>query len=241
MNEDTSAYWRRLLDLDKPLTADPLAEYRSWHRILRSFFFFLFKLLSVIFFPIKASGIENVPQNPPFIIASNHLSVADYPSVVAKLPSSLRDRLHALATKHFYDNPTARFFLKIGSNIIRIDTVLDFFPALRAAARVLRAGEPIFIAPEGTRSETGEVLPFKMGVGILAVELNVPVVPVYIKGTYEVIPSGAGMFRPGKISVYYGKPIDPAPYIEKKKTTQAYDVYKAFTEDLRARILELSK
>ena len=239
MNDDTSAYWRKLLELDKPLPFDPLAEYRSWHRILRSFFYFLFKILSIMFFPIKAYGIKNVPKSPPFIIASNHLSVADYPSVVAKLPSSLRDRLHALATKHFYDNPTARFIMKIGSNIIRIDTVEDFFPALRAAAKVLRAGEPIFIAPEGALSETGEVLPFKVGVGILAVELNVPVVPVYIKGTFEIMPPGSGMFRPGKISVYYGKPIDPAPYIEKKKTAQAYDVYKEFTEELRNRILGL--
>lgn len=241
MNGDTSAYWRKLLELDKPLPADPLAEYRSWHRHLRPFFYFLFKVLSVLFFPIQAAGMENMPARPPFILASNHLSVADYPSAVAKLPNAVRDRLHALATKYFYDNPAARFFMKIGSNVIRIDTVTDFFPALRAAACVLRAGEPIFIAPEGTRSETGELLPFKVGVGILAVELKVPVVPVYIHGTFEIIPAGAGMFRPGKINVVYGKPIDPAPYIEKKKTRQAYEVYKEFTEELRTRILELSK
>lgn len=229
------------MKLDEPLSPDPLAEYRSWHGYLRSFFYFLFKVLSVMFFPIQARGMENVPKCPPFILASNHLSVADYPSVVAKLPNEIRDHLHALATKHFYDNPGARFFMKIGSNIIRIDTVEDFFPALRAAACVLRAGAPIFIAPEGTRSETGELLPFKVGVGILAVELNIPVVPVYIHGTFEIIPAGAGMFKPGKISVIYGRPIDPATYIEKKKTVQAYDVYKEFTEELRSRILELSK
>ena len=164
----------------------------------------------------------------------------DYAVLADVMGPAAREKLYPIATKLFYDNLIARFFMKITANIIRIDSVEDFFPALRSAATVLRLGKIVCIYPEGTRSETGEMMPFRVGVGTLAIEAEAPLVPVYIKGSIEVLPTGALFFRRGKISVFFGKPIDPKPYIEKKKTMQAYDVYKEITEELRKRIMELA-
>jgi len=241
VTEDTSAYWRKLLALDQPLPADPLMNYHSWLFSFNHLIFFLFGLISRFWAPIEAIGAENVPIKPPYILCPNHLSIIDYGAVVLPLPGHIRQFLYPLATKHYYDNPLSGTIIKMSTRAVRIDTMEDFFPALRAAAQILRAGKSVYLNPEGTRSATGELLPFKVGVGVLAVELNVPVVPVYIKGTFEIMKPGEAKINPGPIYVAYGKPIDPGDYIKLKEKMQAYDVYKAFTEELRKRIKELSR
>jgi 1-acyl-sn-glycerol-3-phosphate acyltransferase len=241
VTEDTSAYWRKLLALDQSLPPDPLKNYHSWLFGFNHLIFFLFGLISRFWAPITAIGAENVPLKPPYILCPNHLSVIDYGAVVLPLPARVRPDLYPLATKHFYDNPITGTIIKMAARAVRIDTMEDFFPALREAARILRAGRSVYLNPEGTRSPTGELLPFKVGVGILAVELNVPVVRVFIRGTYEILKPGSATIHPGPIQVAYGRPIDPMEFIKMKENMQAYDIYKAFTEELRRRILELSK
>jgi long-chain acyl-CoA synthetase len=241
VTEDTSAYWRKLLGLDQPLPSDPLKPYRSWLFNFSPLMFALYRLISRLVCPIQAVGVENVPVKPPYILCPNHLSIIDYGAVVLPLPGRVRRDLYPLATKHYYDNPLTGAIIKMSSRAVRIDTMEDFFPALRAAARILRAGKSVYLNPEGTRSVTGELLPFKVGVGILAVELNVPVVPISIRGTYEILKPGSAKVHPGPIKVAYGRPIDPIEFIKLKDKMQAYDVYKAFTEELRKRIKELSR
>ncbi|NQU17781.1 MAG: 1-acyl-sn-glycerol-3-phosphate acyltransferase [Candidatus Saganbacteria bacterium] len=238
MAAGTSSYWRKLLGLDQPADKDVFKKIHSPHEVLRPLFYFLFGLLSRLLFPIKVYGIENIPK-PPYIISPNHTSALDFAVVALCIGPKHRKQLYPLASKFFYDHLFPRFFMRTAANIVRIDTDQAFFPALREAGSILRLGRSVCIYPEGTRSQTGELLPFKVGVGILAVEANVPIVPVYTKGIYEILPSGALMFRPGKISIHFGKPIDPKPYIGKIKTTQAYDVYKEITDNLRAEILKL--
>jgi len=241
MSEDTSAYWRKLLELDKPLPFDPVRKYRAWYAFWRPFFFFLFEQISNLIFPVRARGLKNLKIKPPFILASNHTSTLDYSVLMLKVPRELSLRFFAQAARDYYDNALARFFMRSFTNVIRVDRMGDFFPALRAAAQVLRAGESIYIAPEAARSGSGELLPFKVGIGVLAVELNVPVIPAYIRGTHEIMPIGVWWPKKGMINITFGEPLYPTIYIEKKKSLQAYDVYKEFTEELRRRIVELSK
>ena len=68
---------------------------------------------------------------------------------------------------------------------------------------------PVLIYPEGTRSLTGKLQPFKLGVGVLACELNVPVVPTHISGSYQAMPKGSWFPRPAKVRVSFGPPISP--------------------------------
>jgi long-chain acyl-CoA synthetase len=239
VTEDTSAYWRKLFGIDE--VSDPKAarKFISPYKIFRPLFYALFGLVSRLLFPVKVYGLENLPP-PPYIIAPNHQSFLDFPSLAYALGPLGRD-LYALANKAYYDNPPARFCMFTAANVVRIDRENDFFPALKSAALLLKLGRPVVIFPEGTRSKDGTLLPFKVGVGTLAVEANVPLVPVYIKGTHKVMPRGAFLFRRGKISVIIGKPVYPKKYVKKEKKLPAYDVYKQITDELRSRVEALSK
>jgi long-chain acyl-CoA synthetase len=74
---------------------------------------------------------------------------------------------------------------------------------------VLRRGKILLAFPEGSRSRDGGIKEFKKGVGIIAKELNIPIVPVAISGTYEMLPSGKLFPKPSHVRVSFGKPIYP--------------------------------
>lgn len=240
IENDTSSYWRRLLDLDKPVPPELLDKYRSWNRFLRPGLYAMVDIFLHLYCPEKVLGIENLPDKPPYIIAPNHSSTLDYPTVAWAM-GKRKEELYVLATSFFYDNPWARFCFKVAANAVRINTEANFFSALGIAAKILGAGKAIYIHPEGLRTIDGKLLPFHPGVGVLAVETGVPLVPVHISGTWKSLPTGRIFPRPCPITVSIGEPIKMAPYIEKKKSVQAYDVYKEATEELRNRILALSQ
>lgn len=236
MIEGTSDYWRKLLKADEPVPAGFLKKFHSLLEIFRPLYHGIVYLLARYYFKIEVYGIENVPKEPPFIIAPNHVSILDYPISTYPLNRKLKNEIYTVAERHFYDRAAARIFMKIGTNTMRIDAAKDFFPALRAAANVIRSGKAIYINPEGTRSETGELLPFRVGVGVLAVETNCPILPVYIDGTYDAMRRGSLFPKPVKVRVYYGRPIYMEDFIEKKLAMQAYDVYKEVTDELFKRV-----
>lgn len=184
--------------------------------------------------------MENLPDRLPYLIAANHNSSMDY-ITVAWATGKSREELYPLVTKLFYDNPWAFFWIKVAANAVRIDTEKEFFPALRTAAGILRAGKSVYLNPEGTRSLDGNLLPFRPGVGVLAVETGVPIVPVYIHNTWKALPTGWIFPRPYPVSVSFGKLIKMDAYREKLNSMQAYDVYKEVTEELRKSIGNLQQ
>lgn len=238
-NQDTSSYWRRLLRLDEPLPSKFLEKYRTRHRFLRPLFYALVSIPLRFYCPEKIFGLENLPEGPPYILAPNHASSMDFVAVAWAM-GKRKEELYPITTKLYYDDPWARFWIKVAANAVRIDTEENFLPALRTAAQILKAGKAVYIHPEGLRTTDGKLLPFRPGVGVLAVETGIPIVPVYLSGTWKVLPTGSIFPRPYPVSVSFGKPISMDPYIEKKKSIQAYDVYKEVTDELRNRILELS-
>jgi 1-acyl-sn-glycerol-3-phosphate acyltransferase len=237
-SKDTSAFWRKLLDLDRPLAPRLLSKYKSRHRILRPIVSGMLNLLLRFYCREKIVGIENIPAGSPFIIATNHSSSLDYATIAFALKKKA-DELYPITTKLFYDHFFTGFWIRAAANAVRIDLEADFFVALREAAKVLRAGKSVYINPEGKRSLTGEILSFHAGVGVLAVESGVPIIPVCINGTLAALPPGKILPRPKPITVTIGEPIQMQPYIEKKQTVQAYDVYKEVTEELRNRVISL--
>lgn len=239
-DQDTSAYWLKLLEVDEPVPADFPERYRTPHRFLRTLFYGIVSFVLRFYCPVKIKGLENLPVKPPYIIAANHASSMDF-VVVAWAMGKRKEELYPLVTKLFYDNPWALFWIRVAANAVRIDTEKSFFPALRVAVKILKAGKSAYINPEGTRTIDGKLLPFRPGVGLLAVETGVPLVPVYLRNTWKVLPTGWIFPRPYPISVSFGKPIEMEVYRKKLKTVQAYDVYKAVTEELQKRVSELSR
>ena len=79
--------------------------------------------------------------------------------------------------------------------------------AFETAIEKVKAGEPVVIFPEGTRTPHGHLQPGKLGLGVIVAETKCPVIPVFISGTYEVLPPGARWIRCRPVSVHFGEPI----------------------------------
>jgi len=239
MSDGTSGYWRKLIRIDEPVPVDFLKEFRSPQEMFRPLFYAIINSMCKVYWRVGVSGLENIPKNPPCIIAPNHSSALDQTMVSYAIGREKREQLYTLAVKHFYDRPVARIFMKMAANVMRIDSEEDFFPAIRAAVKVLKLGRSIYINPEGTRSQTGELLPFRVGVGLLAVETGVPIVPAYVDGTFRSMPPGSVFPKPSKVTVTFGKPIFMDEYIKRVRTERAYDVYKAVADELFKRVSSL--
>jgi len=177
----------------------------------------LIRFIGKVFYRLRGHNLEALPPSGPYILAPNHVSYFDYPAVAGTLPATIRRQAYLIGKQEVYGNLLGRVLSSI-HRVIPVDRAGDAMQALRSAAGVLKSGKILYLHPEGTRSPTGHLQAFKQGVAILACELGVPVVPVYIKGTYDVYPKGLKMPRMFQFSrlrrycveVCYGNPIDPA-------------------------------
>jgi len=239
MSEATSSYWRKILDLDGPTDENLLNSYRSKLEVLRPAYFGLIGFLCRLYCRVEVFGLENIPAEPPYIIAPNHTSVLDQTIVSYAIGSERRDKMYTLASKHFFDNPFFRTFMRIAANVVRLDREEDFFTALRTAAKLIKLGRAVYINPEGTRSKTGDLQPFKVGVGVLAVETGAPIIPVYIEGTFKSLKRGNIIPKPHKVKVFFGEPILMDGYKKRLASEPAYDVYRSVTEELFKRVSSL--
>jgi len=153
-------------------------------------------------------GLENLPETGPFIIAPNHLSYADAPSVMAAVSWKISSQTFFLGASEYFGGVVSSRVAKL-IQVIPVDMDTRLYNALQLSAYVLRQGKILCVFPEGTRARDGKLHEFKKGVGIIAKELNVPIVPVAISGTYEMLPSGKTFPVPSKVTVVFGKPIFP--------------------------------
>ncbi|MDP4206453.1 MAG: lysophospholipid acyltransferase family protein, partial [Bacteroidota bacterium] len=101
-------------------------------------------------------------------------------------------------------------FMANKNNVIVMDVKKDLMESIQKLAEVLKSGNKIVIFPEGTRTKTGDLGEFKKTFAILSKELNIPVVPVSVKGAFKAFPQGARFPRPcTKIEINFLKPITP--------------------------------
>jgi 1-acyl-sn-glycerol-3-phosphate acyltransferase len=144
------------------------------------------------------------------VVVANHSSHADTAVLLAALPAGAQP-LFAAAADYWFDVPVRRF---VASSLIGVLPVrrsgADTYAQLLAAARpALKAGRTVVIYPEGTRSTDGKVGEFRSGALRLARDCRVPVVPVAVLGTAEVLPKGAGFISHAPMQVRIGEPVDP--------------------------------
>jgi len=105
--------------------------------------------------------------------------------------------------------------------------------SLDEAAKKIAAGTSVIIFPEGTRSQDGTLHDFKAGAMILAIKSGVPIVPVAILGTYEILPKGKLMMTPGKVQIRMGKPIETKNFGSRDKHDLAKVSQKEVSELLK--------
>lgn len=161
-----------------------------------------------IYFRLKGEGTENIPDGP-FILAPNHQSFLDGLFVSVFLKNRVMKNTYFYAKEKHVRNRFIRAFA-VRNNVIVMDINKDLKESLQKLAEVLKSGKNIIIFPEGTRTNSGKLGSFKKAFAILSSELNVPVVPVSIKGAFEALPKGSKIPRPWKrIHVKFHKPIYP--------------------------------
>jgi len=198
----------------------------------------LIKVITKIFFRLKVEGIESLPEKGPYIIAPNHTSYLDGFSVVAALPSKSFADLYTLGLQKYFTGRFKESFARL-AHVIPIDPETYLNRALQMSSYMLRNGKSLLIFPEGGRSYDGELMEFKKGVGILSMELNVPVVPTCIKGSFEALPKGAIWPKFAGIKVIFGKPLYPSDLVMSNKP-EGIDDYQFFANELRERVKELT-
>jgi long-chain acyl-CoA synthetase len=197
------------------------------------------------YFNLEVRHAERIPAEPPYLLAANHSSHLDAPAILASIElargSEAARKLHVLGARdYFFDTPLKRWFFSTFLNVVPIEREETSLAGLRMVKRILSAGESALIFPEGTRSRTGEIDAFKPGLGLLARELEVPIVPVHIHGTFPSLPAGRILPRPGKIVVAFGEPVTMDAY--RGDGAPARDeIYRRIAADVRETIVELGR
>jgi long-chain acyl-CoA synthetase len=178
--------------------------------------------------------LENL-AGPVFFVA-NHLSYFDQPSVMFALPPKIRYSTATAAWAEFFfgdyhgfDRVWRRFCYEYGSvffNLFPLPQSQGFSGSLKHMGTLVDAGVSLLIFPEGAHSRDGKMQPFQMGLGIMVKELGIPVVPIKISGTEQVLPPDANFPKRGRVTVTFGKPLrfryeDPAEIVE--QTRQAVE------------------
>jgi 1-acyl-sn-glycerol-3-phosphate acyltransferase len=143
------------------------------------------------------------------IVVANHSSHADTAVLLAALPSKAKP-LFGAAADYWFDVPVRRFIATSLAGVLPVRrSGGGSYDALLAAVRpALKAGRTVVIYPEGTRSTDGSIGEFRSGAIRLARECGVPIVPVAVTGTGDVLPKG-GRWSPAPMEVHIGEPIDP--------------------------------
>ena len=144
------------------------------------------KIIEFLLFNLTTVNYENTEQIPaegPVIIVTNHLSRLDIPVL---LGNPIRPEITALVAKKYQSRPFFRFILDT-FGIIYIDRTRADFGAFREARSVIKSGTAMGIAPEGTRSDDQQLAQAKNGAAMLAMQLQVPIVPVGISGTEDAL------------------------------------------------------
>ena len=127
---------------------------------------------------------------------------------MAALPWKIASQTFFLGATVYFGGSLTSIVAK-GIQVIPVDMESRLYNALQLSAYVLRNRRILCVFPEGQRSRDGSLKEFKKGVGIIAKELKVPVIPVAIEGTYRMLAPGKAFPRPAKVRITFGKPIQP--------------------------------
>lgn len=195
----------KVLDERQMRLLEPLGTLSS---AIATVFFSLNRLLMRTVFRLQVQGLENLPEGQ-FVITPNHLSHLDSFAIAAALNNKqLRNTYWAAWTGVAFKNPLRRLLSRLAHSL-PIDPDRAVASSLAFGALALQRRRNLVWFPEGQRSDTGKLQPFKPGIGMLLDRSPVPVVPVFIHGTYEAMPVGRKLPVPTPLGVVFGKPLDP--------------------------------
>jgi len=158
---------------------------------------------------VETIGLDKIDPAKTYIFMSNHTSNLDPPILLPLIPR----RTSVMAKKELFSYPILGETMRMGS-LVPVDRGNRDagIAAVREAAEVIRQGINMTIYIEGKRSFDGKLLPFKKGPFYLAEECNVPVIPVTIVGTHDLMPKARFQIKPGTVKILFHDPIEPKDF-----------------------------
>ncbi|MFQ5846122.1 MAG: AMP-binding protein [Candidatus Methylomirabilales bacterium] len=233
--------WSEILAGEPPeaVQAEIAAGKKPWALFVTFLSRALLHLVFRLFCRLRVHGFTHVPDRGPYLITPNHASYVDAFALGVALPLRMVRHLHFLGFQQFFQNPVSAMFGR-AFRVIHVDAEAYLFQALRAAAHVLRQGETLCIFPEGARSIDGEIKPFKKGGAILAKELNLPLLPTRIIGSFEIWPRGRRLPRPHPLVIIFGPPVTVEELLAQEPIPPGADLYQVIAARLRDRVAALA-
>ncbi|HXN75080.1 MAG TPA: lysophospholipid acyltransferase family protein [Gemmatimonadaceae bacterium] len=183
-------------------------------------------VLKAVGIKVRVHGMENLSTGQPYIFASNHVSWFDVPSLAKVLP-----RNKFIAKSELFKVPIfGRAMRSVGMVEIQRENRKAAFGAYDVAAERIRAGNSVVVFPEGTRGHAYPLRPFKKGPFVLAIAAGVPIVPIIVHGTIEIMPRSTLWAHPGTIDVHLLEPVTT--------TSVDYDHREALMKTVRTRMAD---
>jgi 1-acyl-sn-glycerol-3-phosphate acyltransferase len=173
---------------------------------------------------VRVHGMENVKSGEPHIFASNHVSWFDVPALAKVLP-----RYKFVAKAELFKVPIFGSAMRAAGMVeIQRENRKAAFGAYDVAAERIRSGNSVVVFPEGTRGHAYPLRPFKKGPFVMAIAAGVPIMPVIVHGTIEIMPKGSLRAQPGTIDIHLLQPVST--------TGVDYDHREALMQTVRNRM-----
>lgn len=223
-----------------PIDARPFTD-----RAVMTASFSLIRSLFSGYFQLKVENHGELPKDGPYIIAANHSSHLDSAAVISALSLAMgvrrAQRMHVIGARDYFFNSRFKSWLfSTCLNVVPIERDEVGLSGLRMVGTILAQGEPVLIFPEGTRSRNGSLQDFKPGVGLIAWEYQVPVVPAYIHGAYDAMPAGQTLPSRVPLKVRFGAPLQMDAYQATARSLKRDELYRRIAADLRRAIVSMT-
>jgi 1-acyl-sn-glycerol-3-phosphate acyltransferase len=161
-------------------------------------------LLLLSFSPVKIIGREKLHEHETAVYASNHLSYMDTPVLFAYLPFQFR----ILAKQSLWKVPFIGWYLNHSGQVpVDMKSPRSLIASLNRGVAALKAGLPLVLFPEGGRTDTGKLQTMMSGCAYMAIKAQVPLIPLTLIGTYELLPIHVYALNPRPLLIIVGDPI----------------------------------
>ena len=222
--------------LDEPMS-DPEVLALAKPALAAEIFFFtlgrFIQMFALDRFDFKVRGLENLPQDGPYLLCSNHQSYIDPLLLGSALPWRIFRNTFAVGTSEIFGTGFMRWLAR-QLRVVVLDPDANLVPAMRAGAFGLKHGRVLVLYPEGERTNDGNLRIFRKGAAILSIHTRAPIVPIAIEGFYEAWPRHKKFPTFVPLEMTIGRPMTPPPAAEGGEAT-----YERFTADVKARVAEM--